>query len=196
MSHFYLGAVVPLTVVAKGEEEVKHHLDKLMAPYSDELEVEPYETECYCVGEDGAANPSCERCNGSGMMMTTCNPQGKWEWWVIGGRYAGRVAEVEFPDDGEGGFNFAPIYKMLKGNCLRVDAVLEKLAADDDYGFFALLTPDGKWHERGQMWMWGVVIDEKLAKDWHAEQITVLQALDDNEHTGLEYVVVGLDCHQ
>jgi len=36
-------------------------------------------------------NPECEDCNGSGTRMTTYNPDSKWDWWVIGGRWTGQL---------------------------------------------------------------------------------------------------------
>ena len=34
-------------------------------------------------------NPKCKECHGSGKMMTTYNPNSKWDWYSIGGRWTG-----------------------------------------------------------------------------------------------------------
>lgn len=36
----------------------------------------------------GEPDADCEECGGSGKCMTTSNPQGYWDWWVIGGRWS------------------------------------------------------------------------------------------------------------
>ena len=45
-------------------------IDALMAPYNENLEVEPY------------YDPEFKE-------MTTYNPKSKWDWWVVGGRWDG-----------------------------------------------------------------------------------------------------------
>ena len=37
------------------------------------------------------ANPECAMCGGSGMTTSTFNRQAKWDWYIIGGRYTGRI---------------------------------------------------------------------------------------------------------
>ena len=34
-------------------------------------------------------NPDCEDCGGTGTRMTTNNPESKWDFWLIGGRWTG-----------------------------------------------------------------------------------------------------------
>jgi hypothetical protein len=48
---------------------------QLMAPYHNDFEVEPYETDCDCLSESGAPDPDCEDCTGTGVHMTTSNTQ-------------------------------------------------------------------------------------------------------------------------
>lgn len=53
---------------------------------------------------------------------------------------------------------------------------------------FAILTPDGKWFEKGKMGWWGMVSDEKAEEDW-AKTVANVRA----EYGGTIAVVV--DCH-
>jgi hypothetical protein len=62
--------------------------DQLL-PYCSELEVDPYEDECYCLDEDKNAEEDCEECNGTGKMITTSNPNGTWDEYELGGRWSG-----------------------------------------------------------------------------------------------------------
>lgn len=55
-------------------------------------------------------------------------------------------------------------------------------------GTFAVLTPDGMWHERGRMRMFGMVEHEEAADAWQARVKTLLQ-----QHP--EHWVVAVDMH-
>jgi len=44
---------------------------------------------------------------------------------------------------------------------------------------FALVTPDGKWCERGKMGWWGCVSDEKEESTWEDEVQSLLQSYQD-----------------
>lgn len=66
MSHF-TALVVVLDVGSK--EQAERAVEKLLAPYSEELEVAPY------INEDGE--------------KTTYNLLAKWDWYQIGGRWDG-----------------------------------------------------------------------------------------------------------
>jgi hypothetical protein len=65
----------------------------MMEPFFEGREVEPYEAECYNCGGTGYLDHEdthvCEDCDGSGVVMSTCNPDGWWDWYVIGGRWDG-----------------------------------------------------------------------------------------------------------
>jgi len=39
--------------------------------------------------EHGKPDPKCEDCKGSGKRETTYNPDSKWDWYSLGGRWAG-----------------------------------------------------------------------------------------------------------
>ncbi|MFE5290395.1 hypothetical protein ACFRAQ_36075 [Nocardia sp. NPDC056611] len=64
MSHFTLTVAIPA-----GVNDVQAALDKALAPFDENLEVEQYE-------EDGETYWR--------------NPKAEWDWWVIGGRWRGK----------------------------------------------------------------------------------------------------------
>lgn len=37
----------------------------------------------------------CSECNGTGILMATYNPLSKWDWWALGGRWAGAMGKVD-----------------------------------------------------------------------------------------------------
>lgn len=80
------------------------------------------------------------------------NPNRKWDWWVKGGRYAGRL------NDGD----VASVSEIPAG-----------------FGCFAFLTPSGEWIERGQMGWWGVVTNSRDDAEWDVHQKVILEKFKD-----------------
>ena len=170
----------------------------LLAPYDEELTVAPYATDCWCIGntarnrgvdaanrtvatidklrtrywnlpkaerptwDDWMAewratthrveqthpfyqkpNPDCEDCQGDGKRMTTYNPNSQWDWWTMGGRWDGWLSRT---------------------NRLKAKTVARKSKIP-----FAVVTPDGAWHDKGKMGWWGMGADEKADADWKHE---------------------------
>lgn len=42
--------------------------------------------------EREAVDPGCDTCSGTGSYESTRNPKAKWDWYVVGGRWAGHLA--------------------------------------------------------------------------------------------------------
>jgi hypothetical protein len=40
-------------------------------------------------------DPTCSDCNGTGIRHTTYNPDSKWDWWMIGGRWTGALSDYD-----------------------------------------------------------------------------------------------------
>lgn len=203
MSHF-----ITLVLVPKDSLDVEGTVSALLAPYDEEITVAPYATDCYCIGgiarragvqaadrevedlddlrtrywdlpKEGRStweawtadwiavadrtekahplyqkpNPKCEDCQGRGKRVTTYNPQSQWDWWVIGGRWDGWLS--------------------------RTNQLKAKTAAQKGKVPFAIVTPDGVWHDKGKMGWWGMVADEKADADWGHEVRQLLMAHPD-----------------
>jgi hypothetical protein len=103
-------------------------------------------------------------------IWSTYNPKSRWDWYAIGGRWHRNLhlkdgvevsAHVGSPSwgnpdpNGDGGVNF-------------VDRTSE-LDLDRTTPTFAVLTPDGEWHERGRMGWFGLVADEQEPDTWAPE---------------------------
>jgi len=158
MSHF--------TVLVVGENPDEH-----LEPFSEELQVPEYTTDCWCIGkkahreatekveavyksidqlrkefhnkpvedrteenwrkdiktyEDmektyakenpmyGKPDPTCEECKGTGKVKSTYNPNSKWDWYSVGGRWAGFFMLKDRTAKGKigrpGVFNNEPVY--------------------------------------------------------------------------------------
>lgn len=63
-----------------------------------------------------------------------------------------------------------------------------KLIAGSIAPSYALLTPDGEWHQRGEMGWFGISHDEKERDTWENEYRKCLRAFPDT-------VAVAVDCH-
>ncbi len=232
MSHF---TVLVITSIKNNVEElISKESDLLLAPYSENLEVDEYDKPCYCLGSkareevnrqsenkfgswndvrakfqdkispkpdkewgemteeeistfqdaqnkaweeftkdkrefDESAfeshslkntpDPECCDCHGKGTYRSTQNPDSKWDWYCVGGRWSG-----ECHVDKQ---NIFPV-KELVGQT------------------FAVVTPDGKWYEKGEMGWWAVVSNEK--KEWPDIFKKLIEPYNEN------YSVL-MDCH-
>lgn len=150
MSHFVVG-VMTYDCKEGDFEGAEQVVERMLEPYSEHIEVEPYMKKCYCVGliaqqesfvaasvvvgksindyrieyfnmeEDkrpewkvfikdflnaesqsvdkhpmkNKPNPDCANCNGTGEYETTYNPNSKWDWYQIGGRWTGLFSDYD-----------------------------------------------------------------------------------------------------
>lgn len=268
MSHFGI-----LVILEKCNPEfVEGAVEHLLAPYSEELNVEEYEVECYCVGdrvrlecktaattqlgsmekiryefykrhpgadpfagdiqeawedevagpirkveqelydrhpEKGKADPKCDDCNGTGKRKTTFNPDSKWDWHQIGGRWTGILVPDYHPETdpknhqkcvvcgGKGKFRrkechnckgtgfalaWPTEWAKFKGDILPVEKVPEKTC------LFALVEPDGTWHEKGEMGWFGM--HKPVDRDWKKTFRKFVEKYQDGRH-----LAVVVDCH-
>lgn len=127
--------------LAKLSEETQTAWEDMLKPY-DAAEREAFEAH----PKHKAADPECSECNGSGQRETTYNPKSKWDWWVIGGRWDGDIFDP--PKPGKNARKVGDMPSPVPDNLIP----------------FSILTPDGEWHQKGQMGWWGMVADKK--KGW------------------------------
>jgi hypothetical protein len=127
-------------------------------------------------------NSSCGNCNGTGKYKTTYNPKSKWDWYAIGGRWAGTFRNMPRPS------SFDEVYKdrRINDEYLKVRDLLAGWA--EDMTPFAVLAPEEGWVERGQMGWWACVSNEKKRSDWEQEVKALLAKYPD-------LYAVNVDCH-
>lgn len=113
-----------------------------------------------------AADPTCEECSGSGLVKSEYNPKSKWDWWVIGGRWAGAIngigddmpESVNMFENREGYEHARDIRNSVRANSRTVANMPSPVP--DNMIPYAILTPDGTWHEKGKMGWFGMSSDE------------------------------------
>lgn len=125
----------------------------------------------------------CKQCFGIGEYETTSNYFAKWDWWRIGGRWDGEITGEQIKDEEDKGFNFGIKHESAERNITTTDFLLEKQIIP-----FAIVTPDGKWHEKGEMGWWGIVKDKKEQKSWDEEALEIYKSLEG-------HIAVGCDLH-
>jgi hypothetical protein len=142
----------------------------------------------------GKPDLSCEECDGTGRYQTRVNERGYWDWFVIGGRWTGAL-DPEY-DPSADDRNFAKC-NLCEGTGKRPDMEVPKgcngcegtgisrnwgnAPIDTDvrplseiphsvkFGqlFYAIVTPDGEWHQQGRMGWWGMRHDDMDGDTWN-----------------------------
>lgn len=170
-------------------------VEELLAPYNMSIEFPERDVPCSCIGwrsqseemlpgiprhftrvPDKTPDPQCDLCEGTGRFLTSQNPRGQWDWYVIGGQYSGAMTGYKAWEDpinyeicrccngtgrrtdielsigcngcsGTGRAQKHPSqWKPYPGDTLRVRDLLQ---SPPDFVPCALVTPSGEWHEEG-----------------------------------------------
>ena len=210
MSHFVVTAIVPKHIVDEAEVEgdefpITGFIEILMAPYCEHLEIPHVNVmgkrdlsrmRKWYKEKEGLVNPSLAELakkdwHGTEQWVvgdtlayrSTYNPKSKWDWYVIGGRWDGAMRGLEELEDADHGFHFDQKFRTIGRNMCPVSELIER-----EYLPFAVLTPDGKWHERAKMLWFAIEKDPKEGDAWKDEVLAILRKYED-------YVAVSLDCH-
>lgn len=157
MSHFTVGVIVQNPV-----GDLESLVNPLLVPYSENIRVEPYMKTCPCCNGAGeierdGIRTTCPCCDGNKEYETTYNPDAKWDWFVIGGRWD----------------------NIIDGNWCKVSDL-------KDNPFFAIVTPDGEWHEKGHMGLWTDVTNANA--HWDEDAIALFEQYSD-------HFVILVDAH-
>ncbi len=96
-----------------------------------------------------------ERFDADGEPISTYNPDSKWDWYVIGGRWDGWINDRDTS------------HEAVSDNIATTEAALERNKIPH-----AIITPDGQWHEHGQMGWWGIMVTEN--DNYHSEAMHLL----------------------
>lgn len=97
-------------------------------------------------------------------LMSTYNPESKWDWYSVGGRWCGFL-HYKDADPGFEKTNEAYIHE------LDMDYLLEHVP-------FCFVTEDGEWKEKGEMGWWGSVSNEKPEDSWKQQFVDYVKSLD------------------
>ena len=156
-----------------------------------------------------------------GNLLSTYNPKSKWDWWTEGGRWAGmlkvdgkkvdsaRVADIDFTPDPleyEAALRYWDVvvehqekrpgeeYVSLYGEQYYLDYYGDRETYArymTQFSTYAVVTPDGEWHEKGRMGWFGASSETPdEARDW--EEHYRERFLDSAE---ADWLLTIVDCH-
>ena len=123
--------------------------------------------ECYeAKGEDWDGGILKKNEDGVWCEYSTYNPDSKWDWYSVGGRWGGFL-HYKDADPGFVETNEAYIHE------LDMDYLLEHVP-------FCFVTEDGEWREKGEMGWWCSVSNEKPEDSWKQQFIDYVKSLDES----------------
>jgi len=175
MSHFVMGVLVPKYIAidddgAFAENWIQSYVAEILAPYN-EADDE------YCVAEEqneDADDPDDKY---------RYNPNGKWDWWVVGGRWDGYLQKSVSNHDG-----YSPERETIGGNIIPVSEHIRDVMLDfNRFKCFGLVSEDG-WFETGAMGWFGMVSNRAADDPLFLRYVTVLNNYSDG-------YIVAIDCH-
>lgn len=115
----------------------------------------------------------------NGSILSTYNPDSKWDWYSVGGRFHSKIVATK------------GLHGEIGRHCQegKYDiARVKDISFQDDFFTFAVVLPDGMWYEKGTMGWWAIVTDEK--KDWNEKyKERFLDTADP------DWVLTIVDCH-
>jgi hypothetical protein len=109
---------------------------------------------------------------------STYNPDSKWDWYSVGGRWDNEIKTKS----GE-----------YTNECLLEEIDWSEPKEGEDYHYSAKEVPfclvvDGKWAERGEMGWWTIVTNEKDKEDWNKEFMSIIETLPaDSQVTNVDF---------
>lgn len=157
-----------------------------------------------------------EEISKDGGIYSTYNPDSKWDWYEIGGRWSNRliindknneilhvnyakVKDIRWDLMKENIKKHLPSYeKAKKENEWRKEDFLRKYPTEQSYiegctrfYTYAVLTPDGEWYEPGKMGWWGISSatpeeEEKFERNYEEKFIKTADP---------EWFLTIVDCH-
>lgn len=231
MSHFSVMVIIP-----KGtEEHMEDYLTKVLENYNENKEVEPYIyipaeelTKEYLKNKDEFGYTSLEdfakkhyglEIDKEGNLISTRNPQGKWDWWEIGGRWTnllllkdgneaefGKIRNIDFQGIEERNIQERKSIwqKYINSKGTKDDKLLKfiyGIRKDDTektfiergtkFNTFSVIDKEGKWHERATMGWFGMDDGtEEQEREWESNFYkNFIEPLDEEDG------IVIVDCH-
>lgn len=112
---------------------------------------------------EAISNFDAESITPDGGVYSTSNPNAKWDWYSLGGRWEGLL----LLKDGSR-------VDQAKKKDIDIDKMRKR---EEGFLTFAFLK-DGKWYEQGEMGWWGIVSNEKDKDKWQEEFDKLIDSVD------------------
>lgn len=108
--------------------------------------------------------------NEQGIYGRITNPNKKWDWWVVGGRWTGKLELLPGATGGSGepGLGTKPNTNETRADYALIrdiDVEAMKAASKQSALTFAFIDMEGKWNQSGRMGWFGIVTEENADYD-------------------------------
>lgn len=218
MSHFVVAVI----------HRENQSVEDLLAPYDENISVAPYvqytrqqaidKVHSWDGHEDMPDDEAYEylasdyETDEDGNLLTTYNPNSKWDWYQIGGRWGGhlrlknggasneaRICEIDFSpdkeeydeaiadwnDDFNNSFYNKEYFVKMYGTA---EVYAESVSA---FSTYAVITPNGIWHQKAEMGWFG--LDNATPEDSKNWPLHYYERFIKNADPNLIMTIV--DCH-
>ncbi|MDR1704577.1 MAG: hypothetical protein LBS19_07815 [Clostridiales bacterium] len=155
-----------------------------------------------------------DRLDENGDLLTTYNPNSKWDWYSVGGRWKGMlirkgtrekcnaafVRDIDFESMKQRTADtLKPYEKAMTTSYVKESCMRERFPTEEEYvnravsfGTYAVITPNGKWHSVGNMGWWGIsseTAEEERLWDLGYYERFIKPALEN------DWYLTIVDCH-
>lgn len=103
-------------------------------------------------------------------LISHYNPDSRWDWYVIGGRWDGFLILKELDEEGE----------HIKTNEAYINEIDWDLMVKENNIPFCFIDVFGEWHERGEMGWFTSVKNEKDIDVWKQHFLDYIKELEDD----------------
>ena len=103
-------------------------------------------------------------------LLSRYNPDSKWDWYSIGGRWSGFLCTKEKDDEGN----------PIRVNQAQFKDIDWNYMIENDIIPFNYVTEDGEWREKGEMGWWGMTTNEMEQDDWTDNFKNYLKLVEDD----------------
>lgn len=103
-----------------------------------------------------------------GNLLTTYNPDSKWDWYSIGGRWGGFLPLKELDSEGD----------HLTTNEALVGEIDWEYLLNEQFPPFCYVDENGEWFEKGEMGWFCYVEEEQPEDEWKTQFRDYLRTLD------------------
>jgi hypothetical protein len=102
-----------------------------------------------------------------GNLWSTWNPDGRWDWWVIGGRWAGdwvlKPGATRALEPQRSAFGFTEESRDPRRTDAARKGEIEPESIRPSYAYIGL---DGRWNQQGRMGWFAIAADEMTDQSW------------------------------
>lgn len=102
-------------------------------------------------------------------LLSRYNPDSRWDWYSIGGRWHSYLYLKELDDNGD----------HIRADQATFGEIDWDYMIDNNVTPFCFVTEDGEWVEKGEMGWWGIVSNETPSDSWKETFKRYINSIED-----------------